>query len=358
MSISLAQGLDVQDPELAPVAAGLIGQPIRLITSLGGGRNSRIYQAVGEDGTCYCLKRYFRHRLDGRARLETEFGVMHWLRAHGVEPIPRALGADETLGLAVYEWIEGDPVPPATVSEADVQAGVEFLAQLKALRGVQGSQDVAGASEACLSGEAAIRHIERRVDRLAALPREAPGVRDCHAFLAQELAPALRDTVTWAKKAFECAAIPWETELDRMAQTLSPSDFGFHNALRRPDGRLVYLDFEYFGWDDPAKMLADFLLHPGMELSEPLKRQFAAGVLRNFAELKSLPERTVVMHRLCGLKWCTILLNEFVPEHLARRRFADGADTLDDQVLAVQLGKAKQMLARAMKSDHGLSFSG
>ena len=46
-------------------------------------------------------------------------------------------------------------------------------------------------------------------------------------------------------------------------RVLSPSDFGFHNALRRPDGTIVFVDFEYFGWDDPAKMMADAMLHPG-----------------------------------------------------------------------------------------------
>mgnify|MGYP001295333947 CR=1 FL=1 len=37
--------------------------------------------------------------------------------------------------------------------------------------------------------------------------------------------------------------IDLETQLAKKWQTLSPSDFGFHNALRKIDGSLVWLDF-------------------------------------------------------------------------------------------------------------------
>ena len=55
-----------------------------------------------------------------------------------------------------------------------------------------------------------------------------------------------------------------ETELAPQHRCLSPSDFGFHNALLRgrpgvPGARdWVFLDFEYFGWDDPAKTVPIF----------------------------------------------------------------------------------------------------
>ena len=36
-----------------------------------------------------------------------------------------------------------------------------------------------------------------------------------------------------------------------------------------PEGvirEITSIDFEYFGWDDPVKLTADFLWHPAMEL--------------------------------------------------------------------------------------------
>ena len=50
--------------------------------------------------------------------------------------------------------------------------------------------------------------------------------------------------------------------LDTQESVLSPSDFGFHNALLGPDGKLCFIDFEYAGWDDPAKLICDFFCQP------------------------------------------------------------------------------------------------
>ena len=105
-------------------------------------------------------------------------------------------------------------------------------------------------------------------------------------------------------------------------RTLSPSDFGFHNALETQSGEIFFLDFEYFGWDDPAKTVCDFLLHPGMALSPSLKLQFATSLVRGLPWSQGLRERVAAYYPLFGLKWCLILLNEFLPNQILRRRFA------------------------------------
>ena len=51
---------------------------------------------------------------------------------------------------------------------------------------------------------------------------------------------------------------------------LSPSDFGFHNTIKSK--KLYFIDFEYFGLDDPVKLVIDFILHPGMKLNLQLKK--------------------------------------------------------------------------------------
>ena len=49
------------------------------------------------------------------------------------------------------------------------------------------------------------------------------------------------------------------TKLPRHKQILSPSDFGFHNSLMTINGSLTFIDFDYFDWDDPVKLTADFI---------------------------------------------------------------------------------------------------
>jgi len=148
------------------------------------------------------------------------------------------------------------------------------------------------------------------------------------------------------------------SELPYEERTLSPSDFGFHNALRRSNGQIIFLDFEYFGWDDPAKMISDFLLHPAMELREDLRRRFVVNILSRFEDHRYLDKRVEIVYPLFGLKWCLIFLNEFVPEHLLRRGFASGSDLDKSNVQAKQLSKARRMLYRIRKDYEYFPYHG
>ena len=100
----------------------------------------------------------------------------------------------------------------------------------------------------------------------------------------------------------------------------------------------------YHDLDDPAKMIVDVLLHPGMNLTDDHKRRFFNGILQCFSDYPRLVKRVKVVYPLFGLKWCLILLNEFLPEELIRRQFA-GMKDQDLLMLQVeQLSKAKHML--------------
>jgi hypothetical protein len=159
------------------------------------------------------------------------------------------------------------------------------------------------------------------------------------------LIPALEGIALWSRQSLGNL---FHEELRNEFKTLSSSDFGFHNALRKSDGRIIFLDFEYFGWDDPAKIVCDFLLHPAMALSPCLKRRFAASVVRDLTWSSGLRDRVVALYPLFGIKWCLILLNEFLPEQLLRRRFAGLSEESPRQKEAEQLSKARSMLRRIL----------
>jgi hypothetical protein len=102
---------------------------------------------------------------------------------------------------------------------------------------------------------------------------------------------------------------------------LSPSDFGFHNALRTPDGRLRFIDLEYAGWDDPAKTVCDFFC----QVQVPVPPKFAEPFMR---AIDPDGDSQAAFHRRCvrllpayQMKWCCIALNVFLPTGSARRAF-------------------------------------
>ena len=79
--------------------------------------------------------------------------------------------------------------------------------------------------------------------------------------------------------------------------------------MRRADGSLTFIDFEYFGWDDPVKLGADFLWHPAMRLSDAERSQFAHGITDLFGSDPEFAARLAIYFPLYGIRWSLIILN-------------------------------------------------
>jgi thiamine kinase-like enzyme len=299
------------------------------------GGNNRLYR-VGAAGQCFMVKQYFRHADDDRDRLGAEFAFLRHAAhaAPGLCPIPYACNPDA--GLALYEFIEGRALLPQEIGAAEVDAAIAFIHALNAAKVIEPEQ-LPIAAEACFSIDEHLALVDRRVDRLTAAMQDD----EAAASLAQRLAfrwQQVRETTFCDLSAKLRAQV-----LPAAQRIISPSDFGFHNALRVADGGLRFIDFEYAGWDDPAKTVGDFFHQLALPAPPVQFDRFAAGILPD-------PARAVVdmarIHRLrlvYGIKWCCIALNVFLPVHLARRRFADPA--LDEQALKHrQLAKAERLL--------------
>lgn len=320
--------------------SSLLG-PIDELESVGGGRNGRLYR-VRQGSTQLAAKRFFRVEAHGRNFVQAEAQALTFLAAQEEAQVPRLIAADATTGWLVSEWIDGTPAQPSVSQAADLDEAVAFVDRLFRYSRREGAAGLPDASEACVSGVVAIDHVERRLERLRAVAAQHA---DLESFLVAELEP------TWALVASrfrDLAGVTFAEELCRERMMLSPSDFGFHNALRC-DGGLVFLDFEHFGWDDPAKLVCDVVLHPAMGLSPALGECFLAGMEAVTAD-GDLRRRVRALMPVLGVKWCTILLNEFVRADLQRRQFALGQSS-PAHLRAAQLNKARRMLERTRSGE-------
>jgi len=141
--------------------------------------------------------------------------------------------------------------------------------------------------------------------------------------------------------------------LAREHRCISPSDFGFHNALAEPNGNIRFLDFEYAGWDDPAKVAGDFFAQLAVPVPSEFFDRFATEIGHNFSSSEKISDRAALLRPAYQIKWCCIALNVFLPVHLARRRFADPG--IDEIALKQnQLAKARQLLNSIDATIHGL----
>jgi hypothetical protein len=343
--MSLPPEIDVEADTLRPAASELLEREVITVERIGGGRNSRVFRLEDARSNRFALKIYFRDGNDARDRLGTEFSALSFLWESGLRQVPRPIAADSKRGYAIYEFIEGVRFADQKINLVDLEAAIGLVGSLKELCTRSESQRFGPASEACFSVEAISVQLGQRRQRLSSAEGTASSLNALNDFLSGRFSPALDQFVQWSQARLRSAGIDPEKELTWPERTLSPSDFGFHNALRRADGQIIFLDFEYFGWDDPAKLIADFLLHPAMDLTADIKRHFMTNAIRCFPGNQSLAGRVEAVYPLFGLKWCLILLNEFLPADLQRRRFAQRAELDRDQLQMKQLEKAKQMLS-------------
>ena len=334
-------------PDIAEAVAELLGQPVASVEPVGGGRNSRVYRIDCLSSDRYIAKFYPAAGPGQRNRLDAEYTGLGLLWENGFRCVPRPMAAHPQGSCAIYEYIEGAGVPDSDVTTEHISQAVEFLARLKELGDTGSSREVGAAAEACFSVQAIFDSIDLRLNRLLSVEDQSPQGVALHRFLRDELNPVLADVRH--RTAAEMGGTV-SSEISPEERTLSPSDFGFHNALRRPNGELVFLDFEYFGWDDPAKMISDFILHPAMDLTDSHKTQFLSGTLKSFSGHPGLKSRLKRVLPLFALKWTTILLNEFVPERLERRNFTGNKPVDVVQVQDAQLVKARTMLGKATVS--------
>ena len=315
--------------------------------NLSGRRNAGISQVIMADKTVAALKIYPSD--PHHDRLFSEFQGLTLIRKKNIKKVPQPIISNAKMNAAMYEWIEGEPVD--NPSTHDMEHALDLLDSIHALRNLPEFSSFPSASAAIFSGQQLERQLHERIDMLRDQCVESLPL---HEFLIEELEPIAEEVVDWVK-------VHWpKTEnygevIEPKKRTLSPSDFGFHNALRKDNSEIIFFDFEYFGWDDPAKLIGDFLLHPGMQLSDDLRHMWIKGTEEIFGE--TVRKRGQVMWPMLGLCWCLILLNEFRKDVWVRRAEIFGLTSDNKETLLErQLDRSKQYLKKIEYSYRDFRF--
>lgn len=337
----------LSQPMLLDAAARLVGVRFDGIDSARGGGNNRAYRVHGSMGS-YCLKHYHQAS-DFHDRIHREFAGLEFVgRRDPALPVPRAIAADLNSGIALFEWIEGEPARYEGTNDIDQMIGL--ARGLRRVADAAGSELLPNAAESCLSAAELITQIERRRTRLAEISLDHP---ELGRFLRGPFESTLARATTRLEALYRAADIAVDGEIAKPKRTLSPSDFGLHNAIRRTDRNLVFIDFEYFGWDDPVKLASDVLWHPGMAVSEDGLNRFRDGIFAIHADDDAFAARFNAQYPLFGLRWVMIVLNEYHPDRWRRRIFA-GETRSRAEVLARQLAAAETLVDRVrMMMDNG-----
>lgn len=313
---------------------------------LPGGRNNRVWQLETSAGPVL-LKQYFRD--GGWDRLAAESRFLRFCEQMRIGRVPLLLAEDPGHGLAIHSWLDGEPVPATGFDAGDIDEAAAFAHELTEAWWNAAIPDAPPARDACLRPMDFFRSLRKRLRQLEeALEAnsEAPCFADALAFYRDVLHPE------WelARNGAEAMLARRDPRRPFSAATLllSPSDFGFHNALRLRSGGLGFVDFEYAGLDSSIKLLGDFLCQADFPVPAGSAERLATALSRNADEAVELVAAVETLLPLFRVKFCCIVLNDFKSADACRRGFA-GFEPFSAR-LAEQLAKARTMVRNDRKT--------
>lgn len=297
-----------------------VGGSYRLVP-LERGKNNRVYLLKTKHEK-FILKKYFTHPHDSRNRLKTEFSFSSYVWSTGVKLIPKPLTMDAGCQCALFEFIEGSEFQKDKVYEPHIVKAMDFLRVINRQRESVKASKLMNASEACFTIGDHLKCVEGRIQRLQSIRVNTDVTRMAMNFIEKRIAMLwkhIKASIILASKRLEVSlneALSWDERY------LSPSDFGFHNAILDNNNQIYFFDFEYAGWDDLAKTICDFFC----QVQVPVPLRYIGRVESEIAGFcpfaKRVFKRTQLLLPAYRIKWCCLMLNEFLTVGARRRKFA------------------------------------
>lgn len=301
----------VKSWESATTLAKELGATVKNIVRLNGGINNDVYR-VDAQRQSFVLKSYPALEKGARDRMRAEVEFLQYANKVVRNYVPRLIDFDFTKRALLMEFIEGEPfIEGQSLSENQVRDAVCFFETLNKDRETAKKFVSMDAAEGFLKLTDHLNNVEQRISKLTT--RHLPiGSTEKSSRLINRLTEEYSTVRQITLTSIARGRASDEIALDQ--RCISASDFGFHNAIQTKSG-VKFIDFEFAGWDDPAKASLDFVLQPRVQVHA--KTTSLINTLTNrFAE----PDKTRMnlLGSILRIKWLCIILSVLDSERFSR----------------------------------------
>jgi len=313
-------------PEFATEWCRSLGVNPNTLESLQGGINNQVF-ICGVGDNSFILKGYAMDSVEKHDRFEAEVEFLTYANQVASEFVPRLLYTNDVSRSLVLQYLKGDRFQDGVhPSEADIGQALTFMLSLNADLELAKRKIHSNAAESFLRLTDHLRNIEQRIQKMSS--EHLPQYLKSHVnTIISRLSRQLEDLQERTARLIASGYCEDMVEPDKLC--VSPSDFGFHNAIHSA-GKVKFFDFEFAGWDDPAKAVVDFDLQPRVPV-EFKKHVLGKGLPNHYRGLK---ERCYALLPILRLKWACIILAPLDPIRWAKRNQVCNGYDLADQLQA------------------------
>ncbi len=301
----------VKSWESATILAKELGANVQNIVRLDGGINNDVYR-VDADRRSYVLKSYPALEKGARDRMKAEVEFLQYTNKAAPSFVPSLIDFDFHKRAVLMEFIEGKPfIEGQSLSEIQIRDGIRFFETINQDRMAAKKVVSMDAAEGFRKLTDHLNNVEQRISKLTTrhLPIDSTDKSSrLLNRLTEEYSTVRQITLTSIDKGRASDEIALEH------RCISASDFGFHNAIQTVNG-VKFIDFEFAGWDDPAKASLDFVLQPRVPVLAKPTSLFKA-LTRKLVEADE--ERINLLGAILRLKWLCIILSILEPERFDR----------------------------------------
>jgi len=305
----------LKPPEFAKYWASELGTDVKNLIQLSGGMNNSVFLCRNKN-VSWVIKGYPIQKPGQRDRMQAEVDILRYSAQIAPGFTPLLLQVDAVRRCAVMEHIPGIVYKEGyRPCEKDIKLAFDFFLSLNSNLTIASEMVGMDAAEGFLSLKEHMVNVFERLSIMGTehLPREyqkeADRLRQQLCALAEDSSVRLEDKInTGAVEDAICAEV----------RCVSPSDFGFHNAIRVGKG-IKFIDFEFAGWDDPAKVCIDFAL----QQRNPVDLRPIEIASRLFpGRENAMKTRIDALAEILELKWLCIILGILNPTRLSHAKSA------------------------------------
>ena len=306
-----------------------IGEKAKKVDALKGGINSKVFKVEADSGLIYVYKKYkLPTNINQRNRCEAETNFLMYCKNIKVSNVPRLINFNVKQNWSILSWIEGDTV--SKINRDEITQTADFFSKINSMSLTRRCEVMGDAAESCKTADQFLLTIEERLKRIYMSMYKRETSIEALEWIKDVIIPSF----TFHKDELLKKSLQehWGGEYSS-SKVVSPSDIGPHNMIRDKQ-TINFIDFEYSGIDNLAKLTADLLLCPKSQVENIQEKEYINIMKKRLSKTidSTWVERLKDIRNLIVIKWCLIQLNGIHEENLSSEQLRGTIDYYNKRI--------------------------